>query len=210
MRNLDSYIKDFDKLPFEATQAHYRKKNFLEVIKKYSNISSVLEVGCGTSSIFEYMDFPECHLVEPINEFIDRLKHRISCDALKIHNMFLEDFNSQQKFDLVVASCVLHEIDDSEPFLDKIADLLNEDGIFFVDVPNARSFHRFYTVQTGHLDDLYANTTTANSNAATAKVFDKNSLINLLTKTSFLLRDRCILSNYFITSVCKIWLKANV
>ena len=64
----------------------------------------------------------------------------------------------------------------------------NEDGIFFVDVPNTRSFHRFYAVQTGHLDDLYANTTTQIQMQQRQKVFDKNSLINLLTKTHFLLK----------------------
>jgi SAM-dependent methyltransferase len=180
MRDMKKYLSDFDILPFEKIQAMYRKKKFFENISKLRNIDSVLEVGCGTSSIFEKQKFKNNYLVEPVSEFCDRLSKNISISDVVIQNCFLEDASIDITFDLVVLSCVLHEVPNPNEFLKKAIDLLSPDGFIYIDVPNAKSLHRLFAVATGYLNSIYEVTTTQKKMQQSAIVYTQESLNNFL------------------------------
>jgi len=185
MRDLNQYINNFDNLPFETTQARYRRKSFLLNIEGLPTFKNVLEVGCGESSVFEFKEFDNCLIVEPISEFISRLKGRINYNGIRFQNSTLEEFSTNEKFDLIVASCILHEIEDPTRFLNSIFDKLADGGYLYIDVPNARSLHRFFAVATGFLPDIYAETTTQNNMQQSTDVFDKAKLKLILKKCGF-------------------------
>jgi len=180
MRDMKKYLVDFDSLPFENIQANYRKKKFFQNISKLENIQSVLEVGCGTSSIYEKKKFKSNYLVEPVREFCDRLSRKVSISDIVIQNCFLEDANINTTFDLIVLSCVLHEVTNPEIFLKKAINLLNPEGLIYIDVPNARSLHRFFAVATGYLNSIYETTSTQQQMQQSAIVYTEDSLIEFL------------------------------
>ena len=180
MRNLSDYIQNFDKLPFESLQSGFRKKNFCELINKFPVMESVLEVGCGESSIFEYKQFRKQTIIEPLHEFIDRLKTRMNCETISIECCRIEEFETNNSYDLVVASCLLHEVDDQRKFLKKLINLMTTDGYIYVDVPNAHSLHRQLAVETGHLESVYERSTTQDTMQQFNTVFDQKSLKNFV------------------------------
>lgn len=176
MRNLSDYIQNFDELPFEYLQSGFRKKNFCEFINEFPIMESVLEVGCGESSIFEYKKFSKQTIIEPIQEFIDRLKLRTNCEAISIECCRLEEFTTNNKYNLIVASCLLHEVDEQNLFLKKLTDFMSNDGYLYIDVPNAHSLHRHLAVETGHLENVYERSTTQNTMQQLNKTFDRKTL----------------------------------
>ena len=185
MRDLENYYQNFRQLKFEDTMAFYRKKAFLENLPKHQEFVNVLEVGCGESSIFEYKKFKKCTTVDPIEPFLARLKSNPECYHVASHCCSLEDFETAEVFDLIVASCLLHELFDLTPFLRKIRSLLTTNGIFYVDVPNANSFHRHFAIATGHLKNLQDKTTTQLHMQQKQDAFTKDSLISTLEKHDF-------------------------
>jgi SAM-dependent methyltransferase len=195
MRDMGKYLVDFDSLPFENIQANYRKKKFFQNISKLAHIESVLEVGCGTSSIYEQKKFKCNYIVEPIGEFCDRLSKKIDISDIVIQNCFLEDADIDTTFDLVVLSCVLHEVENPERFLKKAISLLSTEGFIYVDVPNAKSFHRLLAVATGHLDSIYGTTSTQQQMQQSTIVYTEDSLKKILEKSGLRVIDS---GGYFI------------
>ena len=176
MRDMNKYLSDFDALPFEKIQAKYRKKKFFENVSTLKNINSVLEVGCGTSSIFETKKFKSNYLVEPIKVFCDRLSNRINVSDIVIKNCFLEESRLEKTFDLVVLSCVLHEVPDADRFLREAIKYLNPNGYIYIDVPNAKSLHRQLAVATGYLKSIYVTSTTQQTMQQSANIFTRETL----------------------------------
>jgi SAM-dependent methyltransferase len=174
------YLSDFDSLPFENIQAHYRKKKFFQQISRLENVKSVLEVGCGTSSIYEHKKFEKNYLVEPIIEFCTRLEKKISTSDIVIQNCLLEDARINTTFDLVVLSCVLHEVANPEILLKKAISFLSPEGYIYVDVPNARSIHRFFAVATGYLETIFGKTSTQEQMQQSETVYTEDTLNQFL------------------------------
>ena len=52
-RDIEDYTKLYLKDEYEKYQVIYRRKKVLEILNKYQP-ESVLEIGCGTDSIFNY------------------------------------------------------------------------------------------------------------------------------------------------------------
>lgn len=195
MRDMKKYLSDFDALPFEKIQAIYRKKKFFENLSRLKNIHSVLEVGCGTSSIFEQKKFKNNYLIEPVSEFCDRLSKKISVSDVVIQNCLLEDAKLDITFDLVVLSCVLHEVPNPGEFLKKAIGFLSPDGYIYIDVPNAKSLHRFLAVATGYLNSIYETTTTQQQMQQSANVYTQDSLKNFLEENGLAVIES---NGYFI------------
>ena len=185
MRDFKKYLNDFDQLPFEAIQASFRRKSFIENLKFLPTCKRVLEVGCGESSIFESVQFETNVIVEPIQEFINRLHLRTKCDNITCINSKIENLKTVEKYDLIVASCILHEIENPVEFLNVIFKLIKIGGALYLDVPNAQSLHRHFAVATNYLKNVYSPTTTQVNMQQKSTAFDKKSLQSILIKTGF-------------------------
>ena len=78
-RNLEIYQQSYYDLPFEPTQELYRRKNLLSWLEKNKNLGSILEIGSGRNSIFNFFDEGSSGLIiEPIQEFLNNAKQNLS------------------------------------------------------------------------------------------------------------------------------------
>ena len=188
MRDLKKYLFDFDNLEFENIQASYRKKKFFEVLSNIDLIEQfnhVLEIGCGENSIFEHQIWHSNTLIEPIPDFISRLNKRIDTTAIDIHQCYLEDFKSTKKYDLIVLSCLLHEINDKAYFMSRLKTLMHEKSKIYIDVPNALSVHRYLAMYSGYLSGIYSKTQTSEQMQQDDTVFSPESLTAFLKECGF-------------------------
>lgn len=185
MRNMDKYLEEFDKLEFESIQAFYRKRKFFEVLDTQREFNSVVEIGCGESSIFEFRQWHKNALIEPIAEFSDRLSKRINIQNIEIINSSLESCTRKHKFDLVVVSCLLNEISDKRNFMRAVARLMKPDSLLYIDVPNAHSMHRYLAVSSGYLENIFSVTETSRTMQQGDIVFSTESLCDFLTTCGF-------------------------
>ncbi len=143
----------------------------LKYCKPYiENKKKILEIGVGggqASFWFEEKGFivtgiePDEKNVKLINE---KLKHG------KIFQGFGEDFTSEEKFEIIWMSHVLEHMVDLEGFLTRIKSNLDDNGIFFIEVPNAE-----------HKPTLNSS---INENPHVYH-FSKNSLYNLMKNMGF-------------------------
>jgi len=165
-RNFDLYVKDFNILPFERVQEKFRKRRLLELLNKHLGIDSkaILEVGPGLNSIFlEGLTNHTGVTLEPTMELFEKLELSLGdMSNILILNQTLEEFalKSQNKFDVVVFSSVLHEIQDVNKNLELVVKLLKPEGLFFVVVPNNQSVHRILGVHLGLLESVDSLTET--------------------------------------------------
>ena len=147
-RDLDDYLFQFNQLPFERIQEKFRKRKILDLMSRHkAETGKLLEVGPGLNPLFPSLDmFEHAVALEPIKEIYQWLiKSHSNKTNLEIVNSDLETFiahNTESRFDTVVLSSVLHEISNPEIILEKIRNVLEVGGLFFVVVPNNQSVHR--------------------------------------------------------------------
>jgi SAM-dependent methyltransferase len=96
-------------------------------------------------------------VVDGSRTFIDLARTRVPGDVHFVHTLF-EDYRPEEKFDCVFATYVLEHVSDATGFLSHARGMLNERGLLFLVVPNARAMSRQLARHMGLLDDLYALT----------------------------------------------------
>lgn len=111
--------------------------DFLEYIKKNlskRNIKKILEIGCGGCIILENLKNMGYDVMgidsNPSSETIGNKKN------IKVINDFFPSSKLSFNFDLIYHSDVLEHIDDFETFLKHHYDLLNNNGLIIVNVPD--------------------------------------------------------------------------
>jgi len=67
-------------------------------------------------------------------------------DKIKVVNELFENYESEELFDVIVATHVLEHVDDPIEILKKFKKFLNKKGIIIIIVPNANSIHRKLSV----------------------------------------------------------------
>lgn len=188
MRNLDVYQENYASLPFEESQARYRKRKILDSLAKYQP-RSILEIGCGFDPIFNhYADFDRCTIVEPGDDFFRRAREQARAhDAVTVIHGTLED-NVEPllaaRYDFILLSSLLHEIPDSKRLLDATARLCGPTTIVHINVPNARSFHRLLALEMGIIGNLFEPSQTQ-QRMQQSHTFDLESLAQLVSQSGF-------------------------
>lgn len=96
-----------------APKAH--RKFVREFVRPFAG-QRVLDIGCGTATIFRYLQDTEYYGIDLSLEYIEKAKksyapyHRFYCvDVKSIHGLFPE-----LRFDIILAFGVLHHLDDHE------------------------------------------------------------------------------------------------
>ena len=156
MRDINQYEKDYMKSDFEIYQVKMRRKRVLESIRGRKRI---LEIGCGTESLFMYIDWEieEYTVVEPGKEFIEYAKKRIVGEnTIRFLN---ECFSANEavlskKYDAIVCSSLLHEIEKPGDMLEDIAAACTKQTLVHINVPNANSFHRLLAKEMGIINEV--------------------------------------------------------
>lgn len=135
-----------------------------------------LEFGCCdgfmTSLIAEHVD--HLTVVDGSQTFIEMARKRVPANVEFEHALF-EEFSPGRKFDYIFATYVLEHVGDSVGFLKIASQLLADDGLLFLVVPNARALSRQLARHMGVLDDLFALTPN-DINHGHRRVYDRVAL----------------------------------
>ncbi|OHA15157.1 MAG: hypothetical protein A3G52_03445 [Candidatus Taylorbacteria bacterium RIFCSPLOWO2_12_FULL_43_20] len=143
--------KDFDR--------HFTDFRFRCLKEHFPMLKSVLEVGCANGIMTEKLIkiSKALHVVEPSEHYIRETEKNLGSRANKIvfFQSFIEDWKTNNKYDTVVLSSILHEAKDPVSMLKTAKNLLSKNGIIFINVPNALSLHRRIGVSMGMLKNEY-------------------------------------------------------
>ena len=198
MRDIEKYTEDYNQPNFEDYQIIYRRKKILEIMDQY-NPKRILEIGCGMEPLFQYIEFKYdiYTVIEPSKVFCDNAKRlavgntRISC-----YNEYFASSEKlkKQKFDFIICSSLLHEMEEPIAFLKEIATICNEQTVLHVNVPNAYSLHRLLAKEMGLIGDEH-DMSERNRLYQQNNVYDMNLLNASLEKAGFFELER---GTYFI------------
>lgn len=164
MRDINDYAEKYMDEPCEKYQVFYRRKHILQIMKNYPH-RAILEVGCGLEPLFPYIDhYDKLVVVEPAKAFADNLKSAIVRNHAQDKVSFLHGFLEKEadrilqmdiKFDYMVVSSLLHELDEPDEFLEVLKKLCSENTVVHINVPNARSIHRLIAKEMGMISNIY-------------------------------------------------------
>jgi ubiquinone/menaquinone biosynthesis C-methylase UbiE len=186
-RDLNKYCDDYIDQPFEKEQVHYRKRKVLERLKVYK-AKNILEIGCGLQSqvLLDYK-FDKLTIIEPSQYFHNLNKNLIierDIQNTEIVNCFFESYTSNNSYDFILVSSLLHEIEDLDVFFKKLIQISSPETIIHVNVPNANSFHRLLAKYMGLIKETKEKSE-SNIKFQTLRVFDSISLTKLITIYNF-------------------------
>ena len=158
-KDIQTYERDYNDLPFEADQAYLRRLETLKLLDSYKP-ARMLEVGCGMKPIFtDFKGFSHMTVVEPAEGFASHArslaeKHNLA-GKVAVKQAFLEgavlegDELEGGEFDMILLVSLLHEVADPEVFLKKAVSLGQSGARYMLNVPNQMSFHRQLAVKLG-------------------------------------------------------------
>lgn len=112
------------------------------ILKRYLHGDLVLELGPAEGVMTELLAKTNKNLtvVEGSSIFCESLRHRFPTIHV-VHALF-EDFEPDEKYDVIVLGHVLEHVQDPETILSRARNWLKSEGRIFAAVPNARSLHR--------------------------------------------------------------------
>ncbi|WP_234284776.1 class I SAM-dependent methyltransferase [Campylobacter molothri] len=183
-RDIEKYSQDYinNEYNFEEIMVHYRRKKVLETLNKY-NPKNILEIGCGTDSIFNYYkNFNKVIIIEPSDIFFNKAIRDLENHNIEIFNDFLENkvnlLKKNHNFDFIICSGLLHEVNNPDSFLKDILKVCNKGTIIHINVPNSKSFHLLWAYKSGLINKLGNLTNTAIK-------FQQNTTFDLNKLTQF-------------------------
>jgi trans-aconitate methyltransferase len=138
---------------FEREMVRLRRAHVLASMRRHPH-DHVLEVGCGLEPLFAHYEDRRTHTtVEPAASFHD-VAARLAAGrpGVRVLRGTMEQLAPSLKdepFDFVVASGLLHEVDDAGALLTALHAVCSPSAVAHVNLPNARSFHRLLGVEMG-------------------------------------------------------------
>jgi len=189
MRDLDKYAEQYVHHPgFEAQMVCIRRRKVLETLAGLPH-ARILEIGCGTDSLFNHLtDFESFVIVEPIESFVQTaLGHAQGDPRISVLQGFLESQSEQLRshaFDVVIASSVLHEVEEPTIFLKSLNSICSKQTIAHLNVPNPLSLHRLLAVEMGLIEEPFTPSDLARTFQRTSS-FDLSSLKELVQSCHF-------------------------
>lgn len=137
-----------------------------------------LELGCSDGFMTEALSqlCDQVQVVDGSKKFLERAKQRALANVAYHYGLF-ENFESDQKFDHIVASYILEHVEDPVEVLSNTRKLLAPHGKLYVVVPNARALSRQMSVHMGFLPNVYALTPNDHKHGH-RRTYDRTSLNN--------------------------------
>jgi 2-polyprenyl-3-methyl-5-hydroxy-6-metoxy-1,4-benzoquinol methylase len=112
------------------------------ILKRYLHGNHVLELGPAEGVMTELLSNTNKKLtvVEGSSVFCESLSRRFP--SIQVVHALFEDFEPEEKYDVIVLGHVLEHVHDPEAILNRARTWLKPEGRIFAAVPNARSLHR--------------------------------------------------------------------
>ena len=133
----------------------------------------ILDIGCSTGALLSIFKSKGCSNllgVDPSPLCVRTTKELYKIEA-NINN--ISNFNTNEKFDLIILSAVLEHLVDFSNSMQKIWSLLKDQGLLFIEVPDSERF------------DLYISAPFQQFSIEHINYFSQYSITNLLSKLSF-------------------------
>ncbi|MGY2127618.1 class I SAM-dependent methyltransferase [Blastococcus sp. SYSU DS0617] len=191
-RDLVDYAVQYRALPFEPVQIAYRRRLVLARVAAHAP-RRLLEIGCGEAPLFTDLPGVVSVVVEPTPAFAARARH-LAGDRPDV--IVVEDLAERVDpaalgggFDLVVLSCLLHEVPDPQLLLRAARGFCAPGGVLHVNVPSARSLHRLLAVAMGLIPDPAATSGTQRRMQQRG-IYDAEGLEAELRTAGFAVRER--------------------
>lgn len=127
------------------------------IIECCQSSMSLLDLGLGhgfTTNIFDEF-FKSYTILDGSQEVINNFRKKFPECETKIINTYFEDFECNEKFDLIVLGFILEHVDDPEAILLKYKTFLKPEGKLFIAVPNAEAMNRRLGDYAGFLEDVH-------------------------------------------------------
>jgi SAM-dependent methyltransferase len=153
-RDIQGYTEQYLQLPFETIQAAYRRRLVLSRIAHHRP-RRLLEIGCGRIPLFTDLPDTAVTVIEPSPTFAE-VARQLATERrdVRVLQAYAEDVDPEAEgmdVEMVVLSCLLHEVDDAQALLAAVHRLCGTDTVVHVNVPNALSLHRLLAVSMGLL-----------------------------------------------------------
>jgi len=121
-------------------------------------LNSILELGIGhglTTPLFNE-NFDRHVVVEGSPVVIEQFQSSNKLDSIEIVESYFEDFETDERFDVVMMGFILEHVDDPRLVLERFRTFLNPGGRLFIAVPNGKSMNRRIGLAMGKIDDIYS------------------------------------------------------
>lgn len=153
-RDIEKYAADYLLDDFEKIMSLYRKKLIVSRLRKH-RARRILDIGPAYNFCFrDYCEYEKYVIVEPsqlmcrnieLAKNVEIINDRVEHVAVQLQN---------QKFDFVIASSLLHEVEDETAFLNAIKELCHLETTVHISVPNSNSFHLRFAREAGLIPRL--------------------------------------------------------
>ncbi len=197
MRDIGRYTQEYVKHDFEEKQVFFRRKKILDIINTYPH-KRILEIGCGQEPLFQYVNnFEEYTVVEPSDLFFENAVSLSANDSriICIHNFFSKELSLPAgAYDFIICSSLLHELDNPREILEKVYEIADNETIFHINVPNAKSLHRILALESGLIENV-CEVSERGMLLQQARVFDLDKLVQTVTDSGFKVLET---GSYFI------------
>ena len=131
----------------------------------------LLDVGCSIGTFLEKAS----HFYDAEGVEVNPLTAAVAQERFKVHRGYLSELNLPRQYDIVTLHQILYGIPDPAGLLRDIHKILQEDGLLYINTPNADSYAMaFYKGRSSH---LYGYTT--------LNLFNERSLARLAGETGF-------------------------
>lgn len=205
MRDIKDYQEKYKEEPFEQYQAFFRRKKVLELLDEYPH-RNVLEVGCGLNPLFtDISEFETMTVIEPAEDFIRIAKEKAADreEVYCIQGLLEEKIEEIQrlkiKFDYIVVSGLLHEVESPEILLKSLCMLCSKDTVVHINVPNALSFHRIIAFEMGEIESIYQRSDMQDLLQQRQRTYDINSIEKTVEKAGFKIIEKGTYFPKFLT-----------
>jgi SAM-dependent methyltransferase len=192
-RDLVGYADQYRALPFEPLQAGFRRRLVLARVATHRP-RRLLEIGCGEHPLF--LDLPDVAVtvLEPAPAFAAQARRLgEGRDDVEVIEESAEDVDVDSiggPFDMVVVSCLLHEVPDPRRLLVAARGFCAPQGVLHVNVPSAHSLHRLLAVAMGLIPHPATESDTQRLMQQRREVYDAAGLEQEVTTAGFTVRHR--------------------
>jgi len=121
------------------------------IIEKYLKGESLLDIGCGDGYLLNKTRYKfKFSMGLEMSKIATKL---CLSKGLNVLSKKIEDFNTSQRFDSIVATDVLEHVEDINSVCRKVKSLLSENGVFVVVLPNPNSIKSLLKIVRNPRDD---------------------------------------------------------
>lgn len=102
--------------------------------------AKILDIGCATGallSVFKSKGYSSLHGIDPSPSCVQAAQKLYS---IKIKLSNIADFKAKEKFDLIILSAIMEHLIDFNSSIEKISSLMDDNGLLFIEVPDAERF----------------------------------------------------------------------